>query len=93
MSALELITKIIISDCEEVNSILESIDPNTINEQDENGFSPLLMAVYEEKYDMVKLIMDYANKKNIILKINDKNKYGYFPLLVAILNNNIKKQT
>jgi len=40
---------------------------------------------------MVKLIIDYANKNKIILKINEKeNRFGCFPLLMAIEKKNTK---
>jgi len=39
---------------------------------------------------MVKLIMDYANKNNIILYINDQETKGNYPLLFAVDNDNIE---
>jgi len=36
----------------------------------------------------VKLLIDYANKNNIILNINDKNKLGNYPLLWSIGKDN-----
>jgi len=34
--------------------------------------------------------MDYTNQYKIILKLNDKDKYAKYPLLLAIMNNNIE---
>jgi len=34
--------------------------------------------------------MDYANKNNIILELNEKDKDGNYPLLLAIIHNNIE---
>ena len=39
---------------------------------------------------MVQLLIDYANKNNITLKLNEKNKYGSFPLLLSCNKNNIE---
>ncbi len=39
---------------------------------------------------MAKLIIDYANKHNITLNINDKEKEGYYPLLIATSKDNIE---
>jgi len=38
---------------------------------------------------MVKLIIDYANKNNIILKLNNTDKKKEYPLLLACKNKNI----
>jgi len=39
---------------------------------------------------MVKLLVDYVNKNNLILEINKKNKNGKHPLLSATRTNNIE---
>jgi len=33
---------------------------------------------------MVKLMIGYVNKNNIILELNEKENEGYYPLLIAI---------
>jgi len=43
-----------------------------INVHNKNGDFPLLLAANNNK--MVKLLMDYANRTNIILGLNDKNE-------------------
>ena len=40
--------------------------------------------------EMVKLLIDYANKNNIILEFNEKNKKWYYPLLLSCRENNIE---
>eukprot|EP00833_Pecoramyces_ruminatium_P001647 jgi/Orpsp1_1/1175679/evm.model.c7180000054793.1 len=39
---------------------------------------------------MVKLLIEYANRHQIILELNDKNFYDDYPLSIAISNNNIE---
>jgi len=39
---------------------------------------------------MVKLLMEYANKHNIILEINEKNEDGNNSLNLSIKHNNIE---
>eukprot|EP00833_Pecoramyces_ruminatium_P015611 jgi/Orpsp1_1/1189643/evm.model.d7180000073421.1 len=39
---------------------------------------------------MIKLLIEYANKYNIILQLNKKNQNGSFPLSEAIDNDNIE---
>ncbi|KAL6632931.1 hypothetical protein U3516DRAFT_775024 [Neocallimastix sp. 'constans'] len=47
---------------------------------------PLLLASERNNIDKVKLLIDYSNKKNIILKINEQNKIAnYYPLLWQLM--------
>ena len=39
---------------------------------------------------MAKLIINYAIKNDIKLKVNDKNKFNYYPILCSVRNNNIE---
>jgi len=48
--------------------------------KNKDGNYPLLLAIIHSNIEMVQLLMDYANKNNIVLKINEKNKNEYFPL-------------
>jgi len=60
-----------------------------INEKDEYGNYPLLWACIKNNTEMVQLLMNYANQKDITLTINDKeNDYGQFPLFWACYKNN-----
>jgi len=43
----------------------------------------LFDAIIYNEVKFIKLIINYANKINIILPLNKKNKYGYYPLLLA----------
>jgi len=48
----------------------------------------LLKAVNYNKVEIIKLILDYAFKNNIVLELNKTNLMGVFPLLVAAKKNN-----
>eukprot|EP00833_Pecoramyces_ruminatium_P012007 jgi/Orpsp1_1/1186039/evm.model.c7180000096583.2 len=78
------IVKLLIDYANENNIILE------LNEKNEFGDFPLLMAINKYNIEMVKLLIDYANEKNIILELNEKDIDGNYPLLNAINNNNIE---
>jgi len=76
------------NDFNEVNSILNrNVE---INKKDDNGNTPLLMAIIVNNIKIVQLIINYANRHNIILDINEKNIYGDYPLLRCILNVNVE---
>jgi len=51
--------------------------------------SPLLWGITYNNTTMVKSIIDYANKNNIILKLNENNYDKLDTLLLTILKNNI----
>jgi len=53
------------------------------------GDNSLLKAIRKNNTDIVQLLIDYANKNNIILELNEKNKEGDYPLLLAIIKNNV----
>jgi len=53
-------------------------------------FYPLLLACENNNIEMVQLLIDYANKINIILELNKKDSNGNYPLLWACNNNNIE---
>jgi len=40
--------------------------------------------------EIIKLLIEYANNKNITLELNEKDKNGYFPILEATFKNNIE---
>jgi len=40
--------------------------------------------------EIIKLLIEYANQHQIILELNEKNKYGDYPLFLAISKNNIE---
>jgi len=54
-----------------------------------NGNYPLLRAC-KNNIEMVQLLINYANKNNIFLELNEKNNNGNYPLLWACNNNNIE---
>jgi len=56
----------------------------------ENGLFPLLAVTNKDNYEMVKLLIEYANKHNIILELNEKNENREYPLLSAVHFNNDK---
>ena len=39
---------------------------------------------------MVKLLIDYSNKNNIMVRLNEKNEDGYYPLLYSYYYNHIE---
>ncbi|ORX53697.1 hypothetical protein BCR32DRAFT_288103 [Anaeromyces robustus] len=71
-----------------------------LNEKDQNGNYPLLLACQKENIEVVNLLFDYSNKNNIVLEMNEKIKRkfsllaclsigcdnGDYPLLNAIKN-------
>jgi len=50
--------------------------PMPINEKTNDNDYPLLSAFSHDNIDLVKLIMDYANKNKIPFILNNKNSYG-----------------
>ena len=61
-----------------------------LNDKSENGDYPLLWACYNENIEMINLLIDYANKNNIILKLNGKQNKENYPFHWACWNNNIE---
>jgi len=56
-------------------------DKIKLNNKNEMGYYPLLSAVSVNSIEIVKLLMEYVNKNNLILEINEKNSNGCSPLL------------
>ena len=55
-----------------------------LNKKDVNGSYPLMEACFQNNMECVRLLIEYANKNNVILDLNGKeNKYGEYPLLMA----------
>jgi len=52
-----------------------------------NGTYPLLEAINKNNVEMVKLLLDYASKNDIIIELNEKDEDGDYPLLVAVNKN------
>ena len=50
----------------------------------------LLNEIRSGNTQKVKNILDYANKNKIILELNEKNKYRWYPLLDATYFDNIE---
>ncbi|OUM58125.1 hypothetical protein PIROE2DRAFT_21401 [Piromyces sp. E2] len=77
---------------EDVEALINNSQKNNIildiNEKNEKGFYPLLLFSYDNKIDLMKLLMKYAEDNNIILDINSKDKNNYYPLFVSFENNN-----
>jgi len=62
-----------------------------INEKDKDRNYLLLQATYRNIIEIIKLLMVYANKNSIVLKINEKGyKYVNYPLLEATRKDNIE---
>jgi ankyrin repeat protein len=61
-----------------------------INEKNKDEIYPIIGAVESNNIDTVKLLIDYANKNNIILDIKGKDQDGSYPILFAIEKDNIE---
>jgi len=44
---------------------------------------PLLVAIINKNIEIVKLLIDYSNKNNIVLELNEQDYKGLYPLLFA----------
>ncbi|ORY20328.1 ankyrin [Neocallimastix californiae] len=91
-----------------VNLLIDYVYKNNIklkiNEKNINGRFPLLLAIDNNNFEMIKILVEYlikvddiemikiliehANVNNFIMKLNEEN-YGDYLLLNAIKNNNI----
>eukprot|EP00833_Pecoramyces_ruminatium_P006641 jgi/Orpsp1_1/1180673/evm.model.c7180000074290.1 len=92
---MELLNAIKNESVEEVKSVLDrtAVDFNLYKLNaivDKDGWYPLLEAVYHNNIKIIKLLIRYADKYNITLKLNKKENFGYYPLLLAIEKNNIE---
>ena len=61
-----------------------------INEKNIQEWYPLLYATCNNNIEKVHLLIDYANKNNIVLELNNRNLQGNNPLIWAIIRNNIE---
>jgi len=52
------------------------------------GLYPLYWASDKNNVEIMKLLIDYANKNNITLELNKKTENGNYPFLLACYNNN-----
>jgi len=52
-----------------------------LNEKDKHGYYPLLKATTKNNIELIKLLIDYANKNKIILELNEKDEDGYNPIM------------
>jgi len=59
-----------------------------LNENDNYRNYPILKAIEKNKIEIAKLLIEYANKNNIILELNYENINGVYPLLETIIKNN-----
>jgi len=78
---------------EMVQLLIEYANKNDIilelNNKNNDGYYPILLACYENNNKMVQLLIDYANKNNIILEIDEMDDdYHCYPVLWACHNNN-----
>lgn len=82
---------------EEVKYILNNFDNLNINKKDAEGNNPLLLCITlsvllpnsnKSVIKMVQLLINYANKHNVKMELNEKNKDGAYPLYFAITGNN-----
>jgi len=76
---------------EEIEAILNNNKNVNLNARDKfNGSYPLLEAIYNDNIEILNVLVDYANRNNIILELNEKDlEFGEYPLLLAVNNNNV----
>jgi len=72
------------------DNILKYLKENGYTEKEEDIDEIFSNCIMKNEYNELKLILKYAYKNNIILKINEKNKCGNNPFISCIQNNNIK---
>jgi ankyrin repeat protein len=60
-----------------------------LNEKNISGNYPLILAVSNDRKEMVELLMEYATNHSIKLDMTSKDKKGRYPLLWAVNRNNI----
>jgi len=56
-----------------------------LNEKNKYGYTPILVAMNNNNFELIKLLLEYANKHNIKLKHDEK--YLFFKF---VLNNNFE---
>ena len=61
-----------------------------INEKNKYNCYPLLFATAKNNIEIAKLLIEYANKNDIVLEINEKSKDGNNLIFWAIDRNNIE---
>ncbi|ORY43204.1 hypothetical protein LY90DRAFT_509840 [Neocallimastix californiae] len=59
-----------------------------LNERDENGWYPFYFAADHNNTEMIKLLINYAEKHQTELILNEVDKTGRFPITVIINNHN-----
>jgi len=72
------------------NNILKYLKEKGYNETEKDINVILLKNIIKNENRICKLVLEYAYKNDIILKINGKNKYGNNPFIWSIHNNNIE---
>jgi len=86
-----LIKAIKVNDIENIGEILKYCDKNSIVfDKDEGGRYPFYHSVVNNNINMTQMIIYYANKNQIKLKINDNSPNGWYPFLIAVSENNIQ---
>jgi len=61
-----------------------------INEKNEIGLYPFINSIINENIEIVKLLIDYANRNKIILNLNEKNNFGSTPITEIMYHNNLE---
>jgi len=74
----------------DLNGIQIHLIENEYDETENDINEILLCSIIKNENHKSKLILEYAYKNDIILKINGKNKYGNNPFIWSINNNNIE---
>ncbi|ORX76179.1 hypothetical protein BCR32DRAFT_284430 [Anaeromyces robustus] len=53
-----------------------------------NTYIWIVVSISKSNIEITKLLIDYANKNNLLLNINEKDKDRNYPLLLILINNN-----
>jgi len=84
VSLVKYLIELIANPTKEINQGYTSLG---LNKKNRNGDSSIMIAIHNNNIEIVKLLMDYANKHNIILQLNEKNEDGN-SIMQAINNDN-----
>lgn len=67
-----------------INDIRRKIKVSTINQSDDNGVSPLHLAVYAENSAVLQMLLN-----NSAVQVDKRDKFGQTPLHYAVKNFNL----
>ena len=73
------------------NNVVQFLKENGFNETKSDDINEIFLdSITQNDVTKTKILIDFANKNNIILNINEKNVTGCYPLYWSVFKNNIK---